>query len=156
MIHFDFNLERNFLFCVFHGKVTPKELANYIDELLKIRSDGGVMRGLVIYAKNVNISDLEYRDIYSAGKMMQKAPFRKNGKNAIITYSKLGYAVGKIYQSVTEVAGLDETKVFNWVFFNEATEWLGVSHLQSHVKEVIERCESGVSVPNVHKYLMSA
>lgn len=73
---------------------------------------------------------------------MHKAPFRKNGKNAIIANTKLGYTIAKMYQSVTEVVGLDETKVFKGYSLKEAAEWLDLGHLYNQLNETIERCES--------------
>ncbi len=144
MIDFEFYPENNLIISIFYGKMSSQELNEFIDRLLKIENIEGGMRGLVIFCKNIRLDGIKYSDIYSAGKKMHKAPFRKNGKNAIIANTKLGYTIAKMYQSVTEVVGLDETKVFKGYALKDATEWLGIAHFYNQLNELIERCESAI------------
>ncbi len=137
MIICTYKPENNLIITVFHGEVTPKELHDLIEELISIDCETGNMRGLVFLSKGAKTSGIKYGDIYSAGKRMSEANFRKNGKNAIVASSPLAYGLSRIYKVATEIKNLDETNVYKEGKLPQAIEWLGISHLSDQIHEMI-------------------
>lgn len=73
---------------------------------------------------------------------MQQVKFRKNGKNAIVAKTSLGYGLSRMYQVATEIADLDETKVYKENGLNEAIDRLGVGQISEQILEHLQGCET--------------
>ena len=145
-IYFKHYSEHNLCLAIFHGSVTDRELEDHISELLLDKYDGEGKLGLIVLCETASASKVSYQAIYSAGKRMQQVSFRKNGKLAIIAKNTLGFGLARIYQAVTEVTGLDETRVMRGDKLDVAVQWVGVSSLSEEIKQKINQLESGMDV----------
>lgn len=140
MIEYNFYPEHDFIFTIFYGVTTSTELHGVIDKLLKIEQDSGGMRGLTILCSNSKVKGITASDIMSAGEKMRHASFRKNGKNAIVAETLLGYGLSRMYKVATDIMNLDELKIYKENGLDDAIEWLEVGHLKDQIQEVLERC----------------
>ena len=140
MIEKNYYPEHDFILTIFYGETTAKELHEIIDKLLEIEHDTGGMRGLTILCKESNFKGTGAGDIMSAGEKMRHAKFRKDGKNAIIAETLLGYGLSRMYKVATDIMNLDELNIYKENGLDDAIKWLGVEHLKEQIHEVLERC----------------
>ena len=133
--------EQDFMLAIFYGEVLDVELEAHITELLKDKYASPGKRGLSVICNSTTASRLSYRAILSAGKRMQQARFRENGKLAIIANSHVGFGLAKVYQVATGISGKDETRVLRGPDLDKAIQWLAVSELSTSIIEKIEGLE---------------
>lgn len=142
MIKHKYYPEDRLIMAIFCGTVVSQELHDFVDKLVKIDKNEEGMRGLVVLCSNVKASGIDYNQIFSAGQKMQQAKFRKNGKNAIVAKTLLGYGLSRMYQVASEVTNLDELKVYKENGLEEAIDWLGVGNMSNQIQEQLDFCES--------------
>jgi len=141
MIDYTYFSDKDLIVTIFHGPVAVEELNELIDKLIAIEHHNGAMRGLTILCENVKMDAIKYHNIFSAGKRMSRATFRKNGKNAIVAHTALGYGISRIYQVATEITSLDETRVYKGdEGLQEAISWLDAKAMLDEIQGLIARC----------------
>jgi len=140
MIENNYYPEHDFILTIFYGDSTPKELHDLIDKLLEIEHDTGGMRGLTILCKEGKFKGIGASEIMSAGEKMRHAKFRKDGKNAIVAETSLGYGLSRMYKVAADILNLDELNIYKENELDNAIKWLEVEHLKEQIKEVLERC----------------
>ena len=141
MIEYNYYPENDFILTVCYGETNSEELHNLIDKLLTIEHDTGGMRGLTILCKGSKFKSVKASDIMSAGERMRHAKFRKDGKNAIVAETLLGYGLSRMYKVATDIMNLDELNIYKENGLDDAIEWLEVGLLKDQIMEVIERCK---------------
>ena len=84
--------DKNFLLTIFHGPVKASDLRNYTAEILGDRySDPGKKR-LTILCENASAHRLDHHAVYAAGKQLQQARFRPDGRLAIVAKNTVASA----------------------------------------------------------------
>lgn len=141
MIFFNYFPDNNFSMSVFYGEVTPQELQNLADEVLKIEYDGIGMLGISVLCSNAKPKGIKATDVFNFGKKMQQATFRKNGKNAIIAKTAVAYGLARMYKVASDVIMLDELKIYKKDGLQDAIEWLKLQPMRMQICEIIEKCE---------------
>ena len=142
-IHHD--QQRNFLLTIFHGRVHADDLTSYTQEILGDHYSRAGKRRLTILCENASAHLLDHHAVYSAGKQLQKARFRPNGKLAIVAKNTVGFGMAKMYQLASEVSGLDEIRVFRGHELDSAITWLDSSDLAATVQQKIDCYEESIS-----------
>ncbi|MDQ6981405.1 MAG: hypothetical protein Q9M08_00140 [Mariprofundus sp.] len=140
-IYFESFAENNFMLTIFYGEVIDEDLKAHTLEALQDKYNTPGKVGLAVICKHASASHLSYKTIFSEGKRMQKAEFRKDGKLAIIAKSLVGYGLAKVYGVATELDGMDETRVLHEEDLDQALQWLGVSDFSAEIKHKIDQLE---------------
>jgi len=140
-IYFENYSNPGFRLAIFHGQVLDEEIDAHISELLKDSDENPGAVGLCVICESASAAKLSHQAVFSAGKRMQQAKFRKNGKLAIVARNTVGFGLAKIYQVATEVAGLDETLVLHGHELDKAIAWIGVSAFAAEIRRKVDRLE---------------
>ncbi len=126
---------------ILHGVVTDEQLDAQISKLLDGQFNEHGTLGLCVICKNVSTKELSFKAIFSAGKRMKKATFRKNGKLAFVAKSTVSFGLAKIYQKAAAVPDLDEMRVVRGDALESAIAWMNVEDFSGSIKHQIERYE---------------
>ena len=141
MIHHEYFPEHRLLFTVFYGDVECQEFTAFFDEISTYDFGDTPVKGLNILCKNLRFKNISTSVIYQAGKKMKSAKFRKDGKNAILAKTTLGYGFSRVFQVGTDLQSLDKTEVFRAHQLEQALQWLGLEHIVPSLASTIEQCE---------------
>ncbi|MCF6208743.1 MAG: hypothetical protein L3J61_05100 [Ghiorsea sp.] len=120
-----------------------QEFLAFIQKISKYDFDGVPVKGLNILCKNLRFKNISTSAIYQAGKTMKNAKFRKDGKNALIAKTSLGYAFSRVFQVGTDLQGIDKVEVFKGHQLQQALQWLDLEHMTPSLETIIEQCEMG-------------
>jgi len=126
---------------ILHGVVTDEQLDAHISTLLEEQYNTPGKVGLCVMCKNISTKELSFKAIFSAGKRMKKAMFRKNGKLAFVAKSTVSFGLAKIYQSAAETPNLDEIRVVHGDKLDSAIAWINVEGFNDSIHHQIERYE---------------
>jgi len=124
---------------IFFGKVSTIDLEEHVTRVLRPEYNQPGKMSLVVLTEDISTSEISYSGLVQAGKRMHKAEYRNGGKLAIITHSTVDFGLAKIYQMVSEVAGLDETHVLRGNQLDTAIEWLGLMSESDEIKSIINQ-----------------
>ncbi|GAV20082.1 hypothetical protein MMIC_P1044 [Mariprofundus micogutta] len=140
-IYFESFPDSNFMLTIFYGAVIDEDLKAHTLEALKDEHSSPGKRGLSVICKHASASGLSYKTIFSEGRKMRQAKFRKDGKLAILAKNRVGYGLAKVYCVATELDGLDETRVLREDDLDHAIEWLGINAYSDEIRSKIEQLE---------------
>ena len=123
-IYFRHEVQAELMLAIFYGAVTDAELDAHITRVLGPEFDQPGKKNLVVFCQHTSTSGVSYQAVMAAGKRMQHAGFRKNGKMAIVAKTVVGFGLAKVYQVATEVMGMDDLRVLREHEFDAALNWL--------------------------------
>jgi len=130
---------------IIHGEVPPEELQSLISGLLQMPHNGLPMMGLSVICDNARIHT-DAHTVLQAGLVMQKVAFRDitGGKLAMVSFSDLGFAFSRMYQSSIENPSKDEVQVFRGERLKEAIAWLGLSTIEAELLQTISPLQANI------------